>query len=346
MKCKKYHIEYLGKVLHTDHWAELSVDKCQEIRDLYYTKPDFAQVEKNLKSIHAGGTRVSEVTNYYVKDLMAMVKLYSPKWSIAEALECDDLIRYFYSRTLASEKVYPQSNSLINNFQTALRLSGGGVAMKPSNFPMKTVDDILETYNINNCYYDFSCGWGVRLLSSMKHRINYFGTDPNHILVDRLNQLHIDYDVTNSATSRVDIRCQGSEVFVPEWENCIGVAFSSPPYFTLEDYRIGNQSINNKSYDVWLTEYMLETLQNIKKYLVDGGHLLVNIKNFANYKLYDDTFNLAESIGFKYIETRTLDNITRPSAKTDLNTDESIMVFKKDGIPVRINDNTLNSFLM
>jgi hypothetical protein len=329
MKAKKYHIEHLGKVLHTDHWEELSAEKCQEIRDLYYAKPDFKQVERNLKAIHAGGTKVSEVTNYYVKDLMAMVKLYSPKWSIAEALECDDLIRYFYSRTLASAKVYPPSNSLIKNFETALRLSGGGVAMKPSNFPMKTVDGILETYNINNRYYDFSCGWGVRMLSAMKHGIEYFGTDPNHALVERLEQLRCDYDVTNGVVSQVDIRCQGSEVFVPEWENRIGVAFSSPPYFTLEDYRIGEQSINNKSYDAWLIEYMLETLQNIKKYLVDGGYLLVNIKNFATYKLYDDTFGLAEYAGFQYVETRTLDNITRPSAKTDLNTDEMIMVFKK-----------------
>lgn len=163
----------------------------------------------------------------------------------------------------------------------------------------------------------------------MKHGIEYYGTDPNYVLVERLNQLHTDYDVTNGITSLVDIRCQGSEVFVPDWENSIGVAFSSPPYFILEDYRIGNQSINNKSYDAWLIEYMLKTLQNIKQYLVDGGYLLVNIKNFATYKLYDDTFKLAESIGFQYVGTRTLDNITRPIAKTDLNTDEMIMVFKK-----------------
>lgn len=139
--------------------AELSVEGCQEIRDAYYKKPEFKQVERNLRAIHVGGTKISEVTNYYVKDLMAQVKLYSPKWSIAEAIECDDLVRYFYSRTLASEKVYPSSNTLIKNFETALRLSGGGVAMKPSNFPMKTVDGILETYNVNNRYYDFSSGW-------------------------------------------------------------------------------------------------------------------------------------------------------------------------------------------
>ena len=58
--------------------------------------------------------------------------------------------------------------------------------MKPSNFPIKTVDYIINKYNINDKYYDFSCGWGVRLLSSFRNNISYYGTDPNNILVQRL----------------------------------------------------------------------------------------------------------------------------------------------------------------
>jgi len=329
----KHRVEHLGKVLNTNTWAYLSKDQCDDIRKQYYAKPDFDLVAKNLKDICAGGTGVSAITRYYVRDLMSKVVLHHSKWSVAEMLECDDLIRHFHGRVLSNVDVYPVDIPLIKNFETAIRVGSKGATGIPTNFPMDVVDSILKTYNINDRYYDFSCGWGVRLLSAMKHDIEYLGTDPNHELVERLNTIHRDYDTVNTNVymtgSKVDIRCQGSEFFVPEWENSVGVAFSSPPYFTLEDYKIGNQSINNRNYDEWLKEYMLPTLNNIKRYLIDGGHLLMNIKNFSKYALYDDVFSMCESIGLVYVETRTLENKPRYSAKDDRNTDESIMVFRK-----------------
>jgi hypothetical protein len=325
---KLYRIEYLGEVLETNHFAEISDAKCEELRQAYYRKPSIDAVHKNLASIRRGGTQVATITEYYVKDLMSQTKLYSPRWTIAEVFECNDLIRYFYSRICASEKVYPKSKTEIENIETALRISGGGVAMKPSNFPMPTVDAVLAKYNLNNRYYDFSCGWGVRLLSALKNRVAYFGTDPNYELVARLKQIHQDYDLVNSTISSVDIRATGSEVFHPDWENTMGVAFSSPPYFDLEDYRIGAQSIRGRDYRGWLGEYLQPTIDNIKRYLVPGGHIIVNIKNYGDYALYDDTFSLCESSGLTYVETLILANITRPSAKQDINTDEKIMVFR------------------
>lgn len=327
---KKYTISHLGKTLHTDHWCDLPEIDCLKLKEEYYKKPDFELVKENLRQVYNGGTIISDITNYYVKDLMAKVKLESPRWTIEEIFLSIDLIRYFWSRVLASDKVYPKTNSNIKNFETALRISGGGVAMKPSNYPIKSVDNILKRYNVNGKYYDFSCGWGVRLLSAMRNNVEYYGTDPNHLLVDRLKQLAIDYDTTNSTSSKYDIRCQGSEVFVQEWENTIGLAFSSPPYYNLEDYKIGNQSYKpGTSYNDWLTNYLTPTLSNIKKYLVDDGVLLINIKDFLTYKLCADTKAIAEKLGYYYIESIELDNITRPSAKVDLDTNEDIMVFAK-----------------
>jgi len=325
---KKYEIHYKGKVLKTSHFSNISDEKCNELRTLYYMKPDIKKVYANLAAIKAGGTIVSAITNYYVKDLMANTKLSSPKWSIAEVFECDDLIRYFYSRILASDSVYPKTKSEITNIETALRLSGGGVAMKPSNFPMKTIDNILTKYNLNDHYYDFSCGWGVRLLSALKNNIHYYGTDPNFVLVDRLNQIHTAYDLVNHTVTKVDIRPTGSEIFHSDWENKIGLAFSSPPYFDLEDYKIGNQSINGRNYQTWLNEYFKPTIQNIKSYVISGGHIMINIKNSNQYKLYEDVFKLCDEAKLTYIETLTLNNIARPSTKVDLNTDEQIMVFR------------------
>lgn len=331
---KKYTITYKDKTLETDHFCDISDEKCEELRQQFYVKPDFSEVRENLIAIKNGSTKVSRIANYYVKDLMANTKLYSPKWSIAEVFECNDLIRYFYSRILASDTIYPKTASDIDNLETALRISGGGVAMKPSNFPMRTVDYVLKNYNVNNNYYDFSCGWGVRMLSALKNKVNYFGTDPNYVLIDRLKQMHNDYDSVNSTKTEIDIRPIGSEIFQKDWENKIGVAFSSPPYFTLEDYRIGEQSIKNRDYDQWKQEYLRPTIENIKKYLIDGGYVLVNIKNFSKYKLFEDTFFICQDLGLTYVETLDMKNNKRPSAKKDINTDEKIMVFKKGTLDI------------
>lgn len=326
---KKYKIEHKGKVLFTDHFADLPDEKCEEVRQKYYQKPTEDELDKALFNIDNGGVNTSVITNYYFKDLMAEVKLYSPRWSIAEVLESNDLIRYFYSRVIASPKVYPPSHGLIKNFETALRISGGGVAMKPSNFPMRSANMVLAKYNLNNKYYDFSCGWGTRLLSALKNRIYYFGTDPNHLLIDRLNQLTKRYYKVNSIEIPVDLRVSGSEHTQNDWIEKFGLAFSSPPYYNLEDYKVGKQSYKEGvSYQDWLSNYLKPTFENIKLYLVKSGYFAINIKNFKTYTLVEDSKQIAAEAGFVYCESLLLENRTRPSAKKDLNTDEYIMVFR------------------
>lgn len=325
-----YRIEHKGKVLETSHFSSLTNEECEELRKAYYQKPSFDLVKQNFISIEKGGTNVSTITSYYLKDLMAKVKLYSPRWSIEEVLECNDLIRYFWSRVMASEKVYPKTHSPIKNLETAFRISGGGVAMKPSNFPMKTIDYILQKYNLNNNYYDYSCGWGVRMLSSFKMRVNYYGVDPNYILIDRLNEIKTGYEESNQVKVFSDIRCVGSEQPQEDWVSKFGLAFSSPPYFGLEDYKIGEQSYKEgMEYSDWLNNYLTKTIENIFNYLIPNGNYLINIKGYKNYPLSEDAKRISEAIGLKYQESITLKNITRPSAKEDINTDESILVFKK-----------------
>ena len=130
-------------------------------------------------------------------------------------------------------------------------------------------------------------------------------------------------------------------MFIPELENSIGFAFSSPPYFNLEDYKIGNQSWHEGvTYDSWKEEYLNKTIQNIYKYLIHDGCFAININNFNKYNNYDlvgDTYDLAISNGFKLIDVLPMQNITRCSGhkqwgKGDIcwhDNDEKIMVFSK-----------------
>ena len=324
-------ISYKGETLETNHWCELSDETFKELKDAYYSKPTIEEVQKEMRAIARGGSKNSHITNYYVKDLMAKTKLYHSKWSIEDVFECKDLLSYFVERCSHNEKVFPKTNSLIKNVETCLRLGGKGVALKPSNFPIKTVDYILAKYNKNNCWYDFSCGWGARLTGSLKNDVNYFGTDPNYLLTSRLGDLAKMWRVAVGNKPYTEIRTQGSELFVPEWEGKMGLAFSSPPYFCLEDYKIGKQSWNeNVNYDMWLSGYMTDTIKNIHRYLISDGVFAINVNNFANYNLVGDIKKIALDNGFEYVTTEVLDNIKRTNSNSGFNDNsEGIMIFKK-----------------
>jgi hypothetical protein len=190
--------------------------------------------------------------------------------------------------------------------------------------------DVLSKYNVNNNYYDFSCGWGIRLLSSLANDINYFGTDPNYELTSCLNKLSEDFILNTKSKSNIDIRSIGSEITVDDWINKIGLAFSSPPYFDLEHYNVGKQSIDNTNYNEWINGYWRGTVSNIDKYLISGGYFLLNMKNIKKHNTLDDMSNIIREKGFEFVENLELKNINRIFLKQNgKNTNEVIAVFRK-----------------
>jgi len=324
----KFEIEHLGKTFTTKHFKAISDDECIAIKEEYFERPTVEKVQAQLLKVSKGGVMSNVIHKYFFFDLMAQAKLSGGKWSIKEFFDCNDLIRFTVGKVTNCDSFYGGLKDLNTKIATVLRLSPSGTAPKLSNYPLKSVKSILEKYNPNNNYYDFSCGWGVRLLGSMATGVNYFGTDPNHELVDKLNDLGKMYNEITPAP--YDIRCQGSEVFIPEWENKIGLAFSSPPYYDLEDYKIGKQSINNRDYQQWLSEYWDGTVKNIIKYLIKDGFMLLNIKNIKAHNLLDDMKKICEDNGLIYIESLELKNINRVILEqNNKHTNEEILVFKK-----------------
>lgn len=323
-------ITYKDKSITTKFYYHLSDEKCDEIKQLYNKKPRIEHVYINLYRFSKGYDNISKVVDYYLKDLMHEVLIDGCKWTVKDVFEHNDLIRYYYAITQSNTNVYTDSN-IMKNLYTAIRTSGKGVAKQPTNYPIESVDYILRKYNINNNYYDFSCGWSARMLSSIRRNINYFGTDPNYLLVEQLHKIKDSYKLVNKHIPNVDIRITGSEIFHSDWENKIGVAFTSPPYFNVEDYQHGEQSYKpGMEYTEWVEAFLRPTIQNVQRYLIDGGHILINIKDYKKYPMYTDSFNICKELEFNFVEELELDNIQRPTLKdTGLNTHEKIMVFRK-----------------
>lgn len=324
-------IEYKGQRLETKHHTPITDEQYLKIKEDYFAKPTLEQVRDQIYQLSKGSMMNNRITAYYFKDLMSKVKLYSCKWSVEELFECKDLVSFFVSKTEENKKVFTDDMSLSEKVARSIQLGGKGCALPPTQFPLKIVDTILNRYNINGNYYDFSCGWGARLTSALRNKVNYYGTDPNYLLTERLSQLVLDWKSTVRNNSYVDIRTQGSQYFIPEWENKIGLAFSSPPYFYLEDYKIGDQSYKEgTSYESWKSNYLKPTFENIYKYLIDEGYFLLNINDFDNFHLVKDSIDLAVSVGFYLVGDHTLTQTKRISSKGELNDNsERILVFNK-----------------
>ena len=323
-------IEYKGERLETTFIEELTEQQYVDVKREYYKLPNKKEVINEIATLLNGGVQNTNITNYYFKDLMAKVRVYYNKWSIEDAFDYKPILDTFYAKTLNNGKVFTSEN-ILDNIETAFRLGGKGVASKVANFPIYKVEEILRRYNVNNKWYDMSCGWGARLTTALKKRVDYYGTDPNYLLVDRLEQLNKDWKEITQMKSNVEIRPHGSEVHVNEWENTMGLCFTSPPYFYLEDYKIGEQSWKKgTTYQEWLDNFLKPTIENCHSYLIDKGYLAININNFDKYNLVGDTEKIANSVGFELVEKIVLENISRVNSTGDFNdNDEQIMVFMK-----------------
>lgn len=328
-------VEYKGKVLNTKYYKEISDEEHKKLKEEHYKKPSITELHNEFGDIACrNGTNLSCIKKHYFLELMENSQVYSSKWCVKDVWEYKPLTQVFVGKVMANKKLFSDGrDKLVDQVEAAIRLGGKGIAQQVSQFPIKSVDLMLNAFKINNNWYDMSCGWGSRLLGALRNRVNYFGTDPNYKLVEKLNQLAQDYkNVTRTATN-VDIRCQGSETFVSEWENKIGLCFTSPPYFYLEDYKIGDQSYKEgTSYQSWLDKYLEPTIKNCFRYLINSGVLAINIKNFAKFKLEEDTIKIAEKNGFVFMENFTLGVISR--TKTDgslLDNNENIICFCKKG---------------
>lgn len=313
-------ITFKGITQNSSISKHITDEEFASIEKEYYKKPDFELVKSQLKSIFNGGVKMNHIYDYYFKEVMSKCVGTRASWSIWDGIHNREIMEYFAGKVDSNKKVFPDSMSLAKKIETAFRLCGIRYCVKLPNFPLKVASETIKKYNVNGNYYDYSCGWGTRLLGSLQNNVNYFGTDPNDELVPMLRSLYDDFTCVNpDNTSTCDIRCHGSQRFVEEWKGKMGLCFSSPPYFSLEDYGIGDEQSYKRgmTYQEWRDGYIPQTVRNCHDYLVPGGYFIFNVKSFKDYKtketypLEQDFFSEALKVGFHHVETEAMVNTKR-----------------------------------
>jgi len=177
--------------------------------------------------------------------------------------------------------------------------------------------------------YDYSSGFGGRLLGAMasEKNVSYIGIDPNTETYSNLLKLRAFLINDVQLSNKIDIQQACSEEFCPDsLLGKVDMAFSSPPYYDLEQYSDELTQCYRKfpSYPTWKEHYLKVTIRNIYSLLKATGLFVINIKN-TNYELATDTLEIASQAGFVLHETLMMEL----SSRSDSQRLESIFIFKK-----------------
>jgi len=128
---------------------------------------------------------------------------------------------------------------------------------------------------------DTSCGWGDRLAGFFASNAEeYYGCDPNPNTYDRYTQQISKYNKFLSKPKKVTIWRCGAEDLPYHKLPPIDVAFTSPPYFSTEEYNKGGDFQEDQSwskfneYEKWRDEFYLPVAE---KSMAVSKFLFVNI---------------------------------------------------------------------
>lgn len=296
----------------------------EEHRDEILKKYTDEELKKDIDNFLHGKGKLLKVLKHFFFERMLEASTergqYVSPMDVMTKPEYEEYMEWILSYIKEKSNFYTGSEvtNVLSFFRNAGR-KGGQV----SQFPCRTAREIYERYYPNhteplNCL-DTSSGFGSRMSAALLSGNNYFSTDPNKALHDDLMTCARWYYDNGfiQPNQTCELVCQGSEVFIPEWENTMDVAFTSPPYFCLEHYsNDGGASTNNEgSYEAWLEEFVKPTAYNTYRYLKVGGYCMWNIKNMTrggNHRLFDDCGKIFNKIdGLEFLETFDIEQTSK-----------------------------------
>jgi hypothetical protein len=173
----------------------------------------------------------------------------------------------------------------------------------------------MKYSNSGDTVFDYSAGWGGRLLGAASCGRKYIGVDP--LTTDELSSMIKFLNIEN-----VSLIKNGSE-HVKLDENSIDFSFSSPPYFDQEIYSNDSTQAYSNGEDYFYNIYWKNTLLNVKYMLKPNKIFGLNVKNYP--KMLDMAKEIFGDI-HEIINLRTVRSHLNKSAGTTKF--EHIYIFK------------------
>lgn len=175
-----------------------------------------------------------------------------------------------------------------------------GTENKASTFNPYTAGCIFQDIYKAKKVFTPTLGWGAYLMGFFNtNGVEYVGVDVIPKVVDVCGEISKYYGTKNTKficcpSEQLDSRLN----FSSDYQKHFDSIFLSPPYFELEKYDGGEQSISNfPNYKDWLEGYWRATCEICSKVITDDGHFGFVVSDYKNknwVSLSDDLLAIAQ----------------------------------------------------
>jgi len=231
-----------------------------------------------------GASTFNDVSNYFMQDLRLECGSYgfeAPKtrWENNDAYDIWKCLGPIWRGINGVQKVMIEGKEELiggelsaKSYISAFRL-GTYIATQFKPVVAKALYDMTNARTV----LDTSCGWGDRLAGFFASDAEeYYGCDPNPNTYQRYQEQIASYNKLLSKPKKVQIWNCGAEDLPYHKLPQIDCAFTSPPYFSTEEYNKGGELEENQSwfkfneYDKWRDDFYLpvaEKTMSVSKYM-------------------------------------------------------------------------------
>jgi len=231
-----------------------------------------------------GASTFNDVSNYFMQDLRLECGSYgfeAPKtrWENNDAYDIWKCLGPIWRGINGVQKVMIEGKEELiggelsaKSYISAFRL-GTYIATQFKPVVAKAIYDITNAKTV----LDTSCGWGDRLAGFFASDAEeYYGCDPNPNTYQRYQEQIASYNKLLSKPKKVQIWNCGAKDLPYHKLPQIDCAFTSPPYFSTEEYNKGGELEENQSwfkfneYDKWRDDFYLpvaEKTMSVSKYM-------------------------------------------------------------------------------
>jgi hypothetical protein len=288
------------------YWEEWDDDL--DYKDLFYklekmTISDKIEIIKGEKFVNWGNVSFVLLANVFFKHMWEAKSHDKP--SLYEVWHDPDKMRKLLDRFLADKKIFRSHEKTMKFFRKFLRSLSGGYFTY--NYKPDIARIIYELYGRRGKVFDFSMGWGARLVGFIASTCKeYVGVDVNHKNFDSYNKIVKAYSKKGFKSKKYNfVECPAEDFRPEKYKNYFDLSFSSPPYFIKEIYSDDVNQHHNKHgmiYKDWIDGFLRPTIENQYYMVKPGGRLVINIADVAIkgeiYPLENDTIEIAKSSGF------------------------------------------------
>ena len=226
-----------------------------------------------------GASTFNDVSNYFHQDLRLECGSYgfrAPKevWENGTAKDIWKCFGPIWRGINGVQKVMIEGREELiggqlneKSYISAFRL-GTYIATQFKPVVAKAIYDITDAKRV----LDTSCGWGDRLAGFFASDAEeYYGCDPNPNTYQRYQEQISTYNKLLPKPKKVQIWNCGAEDIPYDKLPAIDVAFTSPPYFSTEEYNKGGELEENQSwfkfneYEKWRDDFYLPVAEKSMK---------------------------------------------------------------------------------